>query len=167
MAASSVVFKRTANSKLQWSKTLSEYYFNFATHSYFGTISKDVLSINVSRSVIIKYKSYFKISIIENAICLPAKRLIHLERFPWLWTFVPHRMHPDQHQQLPSLSSNDVGKCWSSSKVLSLGKTANINAVCSSDSLWRGQKRRRKWGSRWRLTTNQKTNRTKPSWTVC
>jgi hypothetical protein len=59
------------------------YYFNFATHSYFGTISKDVLSINVSRSVIIKYKSYFRISIIENAICLPAKRLIYLERFPW------------------------------------------------------------------------------------
>ena len=82
-----------------------EYYFNFATHSYFGTISKDVLSINVSRYVIIKYKSYFKISIIENAICLPAKRLIYLERFPWLWTFVPHRMHPAQHQRLPSLST--------------------------------------------------------------
>jgi hypothetical protein len=31
------------------------YYFNFATHSYFGTISKDVLTINVSRSVY-KYK---------------------------------------------------------------------------------------------------------------
>jgi hypothetical protein len=28
--------------------------------------------------------------IIENAICLPAKRLIHLERFPWLWTFSFH-----------------------------------------------------------------------------
>jgi hypothetical protein len=47
-----------------------------------------------------------------------------------------------------------------------LGKTANINAVCSGDSLWRGRKRRRKSGSRWRLTTNKETNRTKPSWTV-
>ena len=30
-------------------------------------------TIKVSISVNIKYKSYFKISIIENAICLPAK----------------------------------------------------------------------------------------------
>jgi hypothetical protein len=35
-------------------------------------------TINVSGSVYIKYKFYFKISIIENAICLPAKRLINL-----------------------------------------------------------------------------------------
>jgi hypothetical protein len=63
MAASYVVFKRTAKSKLQFTiqnlvQACSrdyEYYFNFATHPYFGTISKDVLTINVSRSVY-KYK---------------------------------------------------------------------------------------------------------------
>ena len=81
MAASYVVFKRTAKSKLQFTiqnivQACSrdyEYYFNFATHSYFGKISKDVLTIKVSISVNIKYKSYFKISFIENSICLPAK----------------------------------------------------------------------------------------------
>jgi hypothetical protein len=53
-----------------------EYYFNFAAHSYFWNNFKGrtvVLPINVSRSVNMKYKSYFKISIKENAIYLPEK----------------------------------------------------------------------------------------------
>jgi hypothetical protein len=56
-----------------------EHCFNFATHSYFGTISKDALT-NVC-NIDIKYKSYFKRSIRENAICLLAKRLIHFGMF--------------------------------------------------------------------------------------
>jgi hypothetical protein len=109
-----------------------EYYFNFATHSYFGTISKDVLTINVSRSVNIKYKSYFKISIIENAICLPAKRLINLERFPLL-SGCGHSFHIECI--LPNISDCSVCQATTLADVEALGKTANINAVCSGDSL--------------------------------
>jgi hypothetical protein len=105
-----------------------------------------VLTINVSTSVNIKYKSYFKISIIENAICLSAKRVIHLERFPWLWTFPFHI-----ECILPNISDCPVCKQqrWQMLNFLEgLGKTANIDTVCSGDSLWRGRKRRINWGSR-------------------
>ena len=61
------------------------------------------------------------------------QKLIHLEHSPWLWTFVPHRMHPVQHQRLPSLSSNNVGKCQLKLLDLGLGKTANINSIRSAN----------------------------------